>query len=585
MARGLSLANKCQLLFGGAVVLIVTTALVLPWFRLLAIIDQSQFEASRQIARLWADSPWVERNIGWYLEPTDATPTPDPGPVAPPSGETDEPADPSNEPQEAQPKLAAATDDQKPPPLVIGWWPMPSWGEAEFESGFLQAARAELAKPPKEGQPPRREYGDALWDDARGRVYRLAYIHTEEGEPQGVLVVERASLVAAGQVFVNRMYLIIAGLLAGSTAVLVFWYITTRLILGPVRSLRDTAEMVKSGNLHIRSDIRTGDEFEQLAEAFNAMLAGLTDQQKQLRQAYKTLDLKLNEVAERNVELYEAARLKGEFVASVSHELRTPLNSIIGFAEILQEIAHREQGEPERLDEATLAKRRRYLDNIVGAGRSLLEMINELLTMAKIDAGRVEMHVQPINVVETCEGLIALIRPLADRKQIDLRLELQSGDGRMVEEPSLARLPIVETDPKKLEQIVFNFLANAVKFTPDEGVVTLRAEQLRPATGEAGPVRISVSDTGPGIPPDQHEAVFHRFRQIEGGHTRPQAGTGLGLAIAREFAQMLGAEITLISEPGAGAMFSLTVPLEVDPTLLEPQRPGQLIPPTLDASN
>lgn len=572
MSRGLSLANKCQLMFGAAVVLIVATALVLPWFRLPEIIDGSQFEASRQMARLWADSKWVTRDIGWLYETDDADlAAPPPSPVTPDdAGGTPPPgAQPLRPDGDAdKPIFTDARPAGDPPPLIVGWWPMREWREANFESEFLNAARAALAS----SEAPVREYRQALWRGERGRVYRLAHVHTIDGVPQGVVVVERASLTAAGQVFVNRMFIIVAGLLAGGTAIIVFFYITRRIILSPVRSLRDTAQMVKAGNLHIRSDIRTGDEFEQLAEAFNSMLEGLGEQQTQLRQAYRTLDLKLSEVAERNTELYEAARIKGEFLASVSHELRTPLNSIIGFAEILQEFATRERESPERLDDITLAKRRRYLDNIVSAGRSLLEMINELLTMARIDAGRIELHIQPMNIVETCEGLLALIRPLADRKSIDLRLELESPSGRMVSEPTLASLPVVETDPRKLEQIVFNFLSNAVKFTPEGGAVTLRAEQMRPMSGEEGPVRISVSDTGPGIPADQHANIFQRFRQIEGGHTRPQTGTGLGLAIAKEFAQLIGAEITLVSELGAGAMFSVTVPLKIAAPAPQPQQ-------------
>ena len=193
-------------------------------------------------------------------------------------------------------------------------------------------------------------------------------------------------------------------------------------------------------------------------------------------------------------------------------------------------------------------------------------MINELLTMARIDAGKVELHIQRLNVAETCEGLLALIRPLAEKKRLELALQLPTSDGRLTSNPSMADLPPIETDPQKLQQIVFNFLSNAVKFTPEGGKVTLRADRLFPADGTAR-VRFSVIDTGDGIPADKHEFIFQKFTQLDSGHTREQQGTGLGLAIAREFSELLQGEILLDSEVGRGSMFSIVVPLRMDPDL------------------
>ncbi|MEO1131057.1 MAG: HAMP domain-containing sensor histidine kinase, partial [Planctomycetota bacterium] len=445
--------------------------------------------------------------------------------------------------------------------LRIRFYNTEEWAAATFGDGFHATARRKFAA---EDAPT--EHIEVLWADGE-RLYHYALVVDEESAgasgPSGVLVIERRSPVAASQIFVNRMLLIGAGLGAGALAVLVFYLITTRIILGPVRALRDTAEKVKTGNLHVRSEIHTGDEFQQLSETFNGMLENLTSQQAQLRGINRSLDLKLNELAERNVALYEAARLKGEFLANISHELRTPLNSIIGFAEILQEMV---TGDLESADEPTpnLEKRKRYLSNIVNAGHTLLEMINELLTMAKIDAGTIEVHVQPMNVIETCEGLIQLIRPLADRKNISLSLQMQSGGSTdFTHQPDEADLPIIETDPQKFQQIAFNFLSNAVKFTPDGGEVTLRAERMLGADGELR-LRMSVLDTGPGIPPDKQALIFEKFSQLEEAHTRSHQGTGLGLAIAREFADMLQGEIQLVSEVGRGSMFSVVVPAQID---------------------
>ncbi|HVZ95028.1 MAG TPA: HAMP domain-containing sensor histidine kinase [Phycisphaerales bacterium] len=535
MWRGISLANKCQILFGAAVVLIISAALVFPAFRLSSLVDRSQLETSRQIARLWASSIELRSTITRrYLG-------------------------------------AELGSDATESDLTVNFWPLPSWETDELRAPFLLEARRRFASV-KDAHEPVIEYAAAEWD--RGdRVYRYArLIEASPGSAPGVIYVERRSTTAANELLVNRAYLFLAGLVAGVLAIVVFYLITMRIILSPVRALRDTAQTVRKGELHVRADIHTGDEFEQLADAFNSMLAELADRQSQLRAINTSLDLKLTELSERNTSLYEAARVKGEFLASISHELRTPLNSIIGFAEILLDVARTE--EERGGDPTTIVKRRRYLDNILNAGRSLLEMINELLAMAKIEAGKVELHVQTMNVAATCDGLLALIRPLADRKSIRLTLQLQSDrppaggasstGGSFVSDPAAAALPIIETDPQKFQQILFNFLSNAVKFTPDKGEVTLRAEKLVTADGGSR-VRVSVLDTGPGIPHDLQQTIFEKFVQLEAGHTRQQGGTGLGLAIAREYADLLQGEIHLVSDLGRGSMFSLVVPMKLDP--------------------
>jgi len=325
-------------------------------------------------------------------------------------------------------------------------------------------------------------------------------------------------------------------------AVLVFYLILTKLILSPVRRLRATTEKVHAGDLTIRSQIRTGDEFEQLAESFNTMLDQVEQSQAQLRSLNESLDLKISELSEANIGLYESNRLKSEFLANVSHELRTPLNSIIGFAEVLQELA--------RGDESADPKRLRYINNILTSGRSLLEMINELLEMAKIEAGRLEVTIEPSSLSDLIEGLTGIMRPQAEAKQIQLKTQV----GR--------NLPMIETDPGKLQQILYNFLSNAVKFTPSGGTVTITADRLARQDKSPG-VRLGVSDTGPGIPYDMQDAIFEKFRQVDAGHTREHPGTGLGLAICRELADLLGASVSLVSEPGRGATFFVDLPLAI----------------------
>ncbi|MEM1329246.1 MAG: HAMP domain-containing sensor histidine kinase [Planctomycetota bacterium] len=501
---GISLADKCLILFGGAVVLIVFVAMAVPWLRMNALVGAGQLELSRELVASWR----------------------------------------MNEPD----------SDPEAPSRVRRLGADAARGLAENDR-FLRRAIERL-------DDGRRDFQRASWDGG-ARIYRYATADRgPEGELLAVVMLERRSNGAAAQLIVNSVYLISAGTLVLGLAVLVFYFVVHRLVLSPVHRLKQTAERVRSGRLETRSDIRTGDEFEELAETFNLMLADMEQSHGQLRTINSALDLKLNELAEANLTLYESARMKGDFLAKVSHELRTPLNSIIGFAELLDDIAKSESHGPEDEPAAasrsaalgrTAEKRRRYLSNILSAGRQLLELIETLLEMAKIDAGRIDVRPERMVVGDVCEGLAGLIQPLADRKGVRVAIEIQHG------------LPVIETDVRKFQQVVFNFLSNAVKFTgpaqPGGGHVTLRAELL------AGPeerVRVSVIDDGPGIASEDQARVFERFEQAEAGYTRGTEGTGLGLPICRELAGLLQGEIQLVSELGRGSMFSLIVPLALD---------------------
>lgn len=511
--RNLSLSNKCLLLFGGAITILVGIALTVPWLRMNALVRAGQLEVSRELIGLWSDLEESQRDLVLL------------------GGVTFE----EHTLMEAE-KLA---------------------GDDSFIRRSLRAfSRAK----------PENERIASSWEGGGKRYRYVRARRDDDGKLVGLIVLERRSPGAAVQLAVNTLYLMAAGMVVLGVAVLLFHSILRRIILSPVRSLRETAERVRDGDLSTRSSIQTGDEFSELAETFNLMLGDLQIKQDQLRAINTALDGRLTELAEVNQMLAHAAQIKGEFVANVSHELRTPMNSILGFAELLLEIAKSEREQMATDNQSipvALTKRERYLQNIVDAGRTLLEMIESLLEMAKLEAGRVEVKVGPMSVGQTCESLVALIDPLAKRKGLEVSLDVRTD------------VPIIQTDVKKFSQIVFNLLSNAVKFTAGtadhRGKIILRAERLAPSGLEADDarVRVSVIDNGPGISPEDQKRLFEKFSRLDRDRDGTQPGTGLGLAISRELASVIQADIQLVSQEGHGSMFSLIAPLRLDPAKLE----------------
>ena len=517
----IGLATKCQLLFGAAVLLILTAALAVVWVRMQGLVLESQTERARELTNAWL------AEIVQLADTMDRLP---------------DKQDPTRE-------------------LTLSVVEKDEFYFASEIDPFLKHAIEYF-----QDFPDKKEFAQPEIDSRGRRCYRYArairrsdmssilgdgFAPTVEvpmiADPlEKVLILDSRSRLAQQQLLANVAYLVAAGLVAGLLAIGAFWYITTRIILSPVRVLRDTASKVSEGDLNIRSDINTGDEFEQLSDMFNAMLENLKSNEDQLRSINKSLDLKLGELAEHNVALFEANKIKDDFLANVSHELRTPLNSIVGFAEVLQE-ALQDRADP--VDE----KRRRYASNIITSSRQLLDLINDLLDLAKIEAGRIDLRVNPISVLDTIEGLVNLTRPQADKKQIELEVTCPKN------------LPMLETDAGKFQQILFNFLSNAVKFTPEQGKVTVEAKVLGVnginGANEERHLKVGVSDTGPGIPPEDHERIFEKFTQLDSTVTRQHAGTGLGLTISRELAGLLQGRVELESDSDQGATFSLIVPL------------------------
>ncbi len=356
-----------------------------------------------------------------------------------------------------------------------------------------------------------------------------------KGQVVGALIVRMPARQLAKTILMNRLWTISAGLLAAIGAMVAFYIITQRVILSPIRQLRAMVNNVAEGNLDARTVIKTGDEYEKLSEAFNNMLDGLQDSQEKLRQANKQLDAKIAQLSDRNIQLFKANKLKSEFLANMSHEFRTPLNAILGFAQLIRE----KPGED-------LEKSKRYADNIITSGRSLLNMINDLLDLAKAEAGKMELRVEKTSIGQLCENLVSFFGPLTEQKNITLDLDVDDD------------IPLVQTDYGKVQQILYNLLSNAIKFTPQDGRVAIAAGMLDDMT-----VRISVSDTGPGIAEASQQKIFEKFRQVDGSITRPGTGTGLGLAICKQLADLLAGTISLESRLGDGTTFSLDIPVNL----------------------
>ncbi|MBK8267517.1 MAG: HAMP domain-containing histidine kinase [Planctomycetes bacterium] len=503
----ISLAAKCRILFGLAVLLIVAASLFVPWLRMRDLVHVMNVQLTRQIGRLAIARTELGVN-NWQLKqealetwwPNNSAKSGYAGPV---------------------PRLIRLSDpsNPKPPP------------QADV---FISDAVENFSRNPgaNESQP--------RWESAGGTtIYRMAFAVRSTGGTfpagslLGIISVEYAAPRARIDFLINFGLSLMAGALAGILAILVFYLITQKLILSPGRELTQVAEGVSPGAHSIRSAIATGDEYEELSRAFNAMLSHLEASEHDLKRINKSLDTKLAEVAERNVALFEADKLKSQFLSIVSHELRTPLASIIGFAELLREAASGEGG-----------RQLRYSENIMSSGRMLLGLINDLLDLAKIEAGKLELHLSQVNMEEMIRNLLDFIRPLADKKSLQLSSIIAE------------QVPPITSDSGRIQQILYNLLSNAVKFTPEGGLIEVSLAQLN-----ADQISIKVRDTGVGIPPTDLESVFEKFKQLDGSMTREHSGTGLGLAISKELAMRLGGSISVTSEVGKGSEFTVILPI------------------------
>ncbi|WP_286784286.1 MULTISPECIES: response regulator [Pseudomonas] len=273
---------------------------------------------------------------------------------------------------------------------------------------------------------------------------------------------------------------------------------------------------------------QTNEQLSDQAQALEQHRDQLNERNRDLHQAQLLLEARAEE-------LQRASRYKSEFLANMSHELRTPLNSSLILAKLLADNTHGNLSEEQV----------KFASSIYSAGNDLLTLINDILDLSKVEAGKLDMHLEPTGLARLGENLSNLFQPLAEQKKLDFHIQFEEG------------VPAsVFTDSQRLEQILKNLLSNAFKFT-DKGAVTLR---IRKQDDEH--VAFDVIDSGIGIRAEQQSIIFEAFRQADGTTNRRHGGTGLGLSISRELARMLGATVGVVSEEGKGSTFTLLLPIE-----------------------
>ncbi len=260
-----------------------------------------------------------------------------------------------------------------------------------------------------------------------------------------------------------------------------------------------------------------------------------TDQGVYVTAAIRDTTERKRQLEEENRRIQETNRLKSEFLANMSHELRTPLNAIIGFSELM---VNGKVGD-------MAPDQKEYLGDILTSARHLLRLINDVLDLTKVEAGKMEFRPEVIDLSKVAAEVKDILRGLAAQKRIQIDLEISPG------------LPSALLDPSKLKQVLYNFLSNALKFSPEGGIVTLRIHRE-----EEGHFRLEVEDSGIGIKREDLPKLFVEFQQLDAGSAKKYAGTGLGLALTKSIVEAQGGKVGVRSEPGKGSVFFAVLPFE-----------------------
>jgi signal transduction histidine kinase/DNA-binding response OmpR family regulator len=382
----------------------------------------------------------------------------------------------------------------------------------------------------------------AHWFD--GGQIALADSIVFQGKPTGFVYI-RSDLREIDDRLKSYAFITAGVLLISLVVALLISRRSQRVVSEPVMQLAQTVRVVShEKNYSIRA-AATGnhDEVSTLIEAFNEMLTQIQQRDAALQQAHDELEQRVQErtaqlgavnrqLELKNREVERATKLKSQFLASMSHELRTPLNAIIGFSDLLAD----------QMAGALNDKQGRFVGHVRDGARHLLQLINDILDLSKIEAGQLELHCENFQIEEALPEVLSTCRPLAMTKSIQVEQKLTTGLS-------------VYADRVRFKQILYNLLSNAVKFTPKGGAIEIGCCK------EGDFVSISVKDTGIGIRPEDHAAVFEEFRQVESGAEAAHEGTGLGLAITKRLVEQQGGTISLESAVGKGSRFTFTVPI------------------------
>ncbi|WP_099068173.1 response regulator [Nostoc linckia] len=309
---------------------------------------------------------------------------------------------------------------------------------------------------------------------------------------------------------------------------------SNQLLEEQAQKLQESQFLIKQSNEELQ---QLNEELEEKAELLEMQNQEVARKNREIEQSRKSLEEKADQLA-------LSSKYKSEFLANMSHELRTPLNSLLILARLLSDNS---------LNNLT-EKQVEYSRTIYSAGTDLLELINDILDLAKIESGTISLEIEQLAFADLQTSVEHTFRQLAENQKLSFAIEL---DDKLP--------PVISTDSKRLQQVLKNLLANAFKFT-QQGGVKLQISMVEVAPGEQPTIAFAVSDTGIGIPPEKQKIIFEAFQQADGTTSRRYGGTGLGLSISRELAQLLGGRIELISQPGAGSTFTLYLPLTRKPS-------------------
>jgi signal transduction histidine kinase len=367
-------------------------------------------------------------------------------------------------------------------------------------TAMSHVVRLDLAGQPSQGAQIQHQEGEPRANDLQLRTAQL--VSTAKRETNDLIALNTGAFSDSQHLFI--------GIAAGSIVLaLLLGFAISGSLTGPIRKMDTRLAGIASGDFSGHVDVANRDELGALAANVNRM-------NDRLAHLYR--------------ELETASKHKSEFLANMSHELRTPLNAVIGFSEVLQD----------RLFGDLNEKQAEYVGDIHTSGRHLLALINDILDLSKIEAGKMELQVTTFALSDVLENAVALARERATRQGISLRLEVDPSAGA------------IAADERKIKQVLFNLLTNALKFTARSGHVDVTAR------GDGDEVHVSVSDDGIGIAAADHARIFEEFQQV--GQSQLQEGTGLGLAVSRRFVELHGGRLWVESEPEQGSTFTFTVP-------------------------